>query len=71
MELRMGPEVGLKKTTAYEPPKLKLTENPANLPNSDFSNREAEQIQRSSAATRPTDVQDRFQVLGNSINIQA
>jgi hypothetical protein len=71
MELRMGPEVGLKKAAAYEPPKIKLTENPANLPNSDFTNRQAEQNQRGSDATRATDVQDRFQVLGNSINIQA
>ncbi|MBX7058031.1 MAG: hypothetical protein K1X75_08180 [Leptospirales bacterium] len=71
MEMRIGAEVGLKKAAAYETPRVKLTENPAALPGSDQTNRQAEESRSQSQALKPTDGVQRYQLLGNTINMQA
>lgn len=71
MEMRIGAEVGLKKAAAYEPPRIKLTENPASLPGSDQTNRGAEESQSAAQALKPTDGVQRYQLIGNTINMQA
>ncbi|MCB1327477.1 MAG: hypothetical protein H7A21_10935 [Spirochaetales bacterium] len=71
MEVRVGAEVGLKNPAQFELPKIKLTENPGRLPGSDTTNRQAEEDSAASRAIRPNEMKARYQLLGNTINMQA
>ena len=72
MEIRMGAEVGLKKAASLGMPEVKKKiENFANLPGRDMNNRQARNIERTAGALRPTELKDRYKVLGNTIDMQA
>lgn len=73
MEVRLGAEVGLKNHHAYTSPKTDKppVENVAQLPGDDMNNRNLKESKEASQALRPTDMKQRFQSLGNTINMQA
>ena len=72
MEIRLGAEVGLKRAASLGMPEIKKkVENFAHLPGRDMNNRQARDIERTAAAMKPTDVKNRFKVLGNTVDIQA
>ncbi|MCB1173132.1 MAG: hypothetical protein KDK39_06190 [Leptospiraceae bacterium] len=72
MEVRLGAEVGLKKVPVMGKTEIiTKSENTANLPGSDVNNRLETQVERQSGALKPQQVKDAFQVVGNTINIQA
>ncbi|MCB1308786.1 MAG: hypothetical protein KDK30_11425 [Leptospiraceae bacterium] len=71
METRIGAEIGLSKVNRGEIVKIQTQKNDANLPGSPTTNRQAEQIAQDASALRPMDNKSRFQLLGNTVNIQA
>ena len=72
MEVRLGAEVGLKNHYAYTSPKAEPpVENVASLPGDDMNNRNLKESKQASQSLRPTDMKQRFESLGNTINMQA
>lgn len=65
-EIKLGAEVGLK--TLTNSPR---TENFANLPGRDVNNRMASENDRASGATRPSEMQNRYRLNGNTIDMMA
>ncbi|MEQ9366610.1 MAG: hypothetical protein RIF32_20385 [Leptospirales bacterium] len=65
-EIKLGAEVGMKRLTNN--PKA---ENFANLPGRDVNNRMASENDRASGATRPSEIQNRYKLNGNTIDMMA
>ncbi len=65
-DVKLGPEVGM-----YRMQNNVRTENFANIPGTDVNNRMAEQESRASNATRASQVPDRFEQNGPTINVLA
>ncbi len=71
MEIKLGSEIGLARSSVYQFPKVvRYTENPGNLPNRDVTNKGEERADKESRSVKFTDSIDRYQVEGNTVNIQ-
>lgn len=69
MDIRTGPEVGIKRIDYLRPMKQEPpAENPAGLPGVDTSNRQMFEDQRASSALRPSQAQKSYEVTGTNIN---
>lgn len=65
-EIKLGAEVGMKRLTNNP-----QTENYANLPGRDVNNRMASENDRAAGATRPSEMQNRYKLDGNTIDMMA
>ena len=71
MEVRSNTELGLKNVLSPEAMKAKRTENPANIPGSDYTNRSLEQSERAASAIKASQARDFYKVLGNTVDRMA
>ena len=70
MEIRSGSELGIKNIqTPSEAMKQKRTENPANIPGSDYSNRALEQSEKGASAIKASETRDYYKVLGSTVDM--
>jgi len=68
MEVRSGAELGLKKIQSPETVKPKKTENPANIPGSDYTNKSLEQSDKAASAISASQTRDYYKILGSTID---
>ena len=71
MEVRMNTELGLKNIQSNGIREEKRTENPAHIPGNDYSNRMLDNLNRESAALKPSQTKDFYKILGSTIDQMA
>jgi len=69
MEVRSSTELGLKNVQTPESAKPKRTENPANIPGSDYTNRSLEQADKGASAIKASQTKDYYKVVGSTVDL--